>query len=257
MPIICEVHTLMVKPRMISISARLRKPIALKPILDNVRRCSSSYFMLERYRKMCEYLSALGIAEVDFLLPNARHSREIEKCCTKLSDLNTITSCLQSESLSLADVRNIFETVIDEYPSMEGRIGTNSAFMDDSIFERGIEKIQQGRLADISSVEHEALQCALMNSHGTDDDVSRHTSLTLALRAFKRRKSTVLPSEMNLDLRFIHPTSKICERPYSTAGDALNDRCARLLPENFAMQMFLHTNSSYWPFEDVNALLNA
>ena len=41
-----------------------------------------------------------------------------------------------------------------------------------------------------------------------------------------------------MDLKFIIPTSNICERLFSAAGYGLNDRRQAILPANFESQMF-------------------
>ena len=59
-----------------------------------------------------------------------------------------------------------------------------------------------------------------------------------------------------LDLRFIVPTSNLCERFFSVAGYALDDRRKRLLPSNLESQLFLNQNARLWGVEEVHNMMN-
>ena len=59
-----------------------------------------------------------------------------------------------------------------------------------------------------------------------------------------------------MDLRFIRPTSNMCERLFSVAVYALNDRRKSVLPVNFERQLFLHADSHLWGISDVKNLVN-
>jgi len=81
--------------------------------------------------------------------------------------------------------------------------------------------------------------------------------MSLTERALKRRKVRSDQSPENyMDLRFIIPTSNICERFLSVAGNALTDRRQSMLPVNFENQMFLHSNAHLWRLEEVNDVMN-
>jgi hypothetical protein len=59
-----------------------------------------------------------------------------------------------------------------------------------------------------------------------------------------------------MDLRFIVPTSNMCERLFSEAGYGHNYRRMRSLPSNFEAQLFLRTNKELWDIPDINSLIN-
>ena len=59
-----------------------------------------------------------------------------------------------------------------------------------------------------------------------------------------------------LDLRFMVPTSNLCERLFSKAGYSLGNRRGNILPTSFEEQIFLHVNSKMWSIDDVNTLVN-
>jgi hypothetical protein len=57
-----------------------------------------------------------------------------------------------------------------------------------------------------------------------------------------------LPSESSLylDLRFIRPTTNVCERMFSVAGFTFTKTRQRLLPQSLEMQFFLKANAHLW-----------
>lgn len=57
------------------------------------------------------------------------------------------------------------------------------------------------------------------------------------------------------DLRFLVPTSDLCERLFSTFLNALSDRIKGLRPSNLEMQIFLHPNSSLWVLEKMAEIM--
>ncbi len=62
-------------------------------------------------------------------------------------------------------------------------------------------------------------------------------NLSFGERALKKRKISKTSSAY-MDLRFIRPTSNMCERLFSVAGFTLNDRCKCILAMNFELQFF-------------------
>jgi hypothetical protein len=49
-----------------------------------------------------------------------------------------------------------------------------------------------------------------------------------------------------MDLRFIYPTSNICERFFSAAGKCYSEIRRSLSESNLEAQLFLKFNSSFW-----------
>ena len=60
------------------------------------------------------------------------------------------------------------------------------------------------------------------------------------LRKAKHRK--VQAKSQYVDLRFIRPTSNICERLFNVSKMALPDTRKRLLPSSLEMQLFMKLN---------------
>ena len=255
-----KVYHLMKKLRNIIHSAKLRKMTPLRPKCGNVTRWSSTFVMMERYMKLKEFLPQLCLDDVDDLLPTAREDREIEALLERLADLDSVTKALQQENLTMWDVRQLFDTVIVEYPESATRISADSDIVHNKTFERAIVKIQKGSVGELITEEMksvEVLQIVRSNSAPQSKYPAKIESL--AERALKRQKLDDTAGNQSdakyMDLRFIVPTSNICERLFSKAGYGLDSRRQNTLPSNFELQMFLHANNDLWGIKEVNDLL--
>ena len=82
-------------------------------------------------------------------------------------------------------------------------------------------------------------------------------NLSLAERTLKRRRKNTESINNYMYVRFVLPTSNVCERLFSTAGFSQSDRRGRVPPMNFEEQIFLHINSNLWNIQDVRVAVNA
>lgn len=58
-----------------------------------------------------------------------------------------------------------------------------------------------------------------------------------------------------VDLRFMVPTSNMCEVLVSVARSVLNERRVSTLPNNFECQLFVRVNQEFWRIQDVHELI--
>ena len=94
---------------------------------------------------------------------------------------------------------------------------------------------------EIQSVSH--LRSINIHSDNESDKANTNTlassELQAAFQAIKKRKMSKLQDvETFIDLRFIRPTSNICERQFSVSGFAYTKNRQGLLPVNLEMQLF-------------------
>ncbi|RHY70981.1 hypothetical protein DYB38_013741 [Aphanomyces astaci] len=193
------------------------------------------------------------MTKLRFTLPAAH--REVTTLLTKLEDLNAITLALQSEDCSLLDARQIFDTVIEDYPDAAARLGRSTAIVKNPAFEDGVVKVLLGSKASLTSVEAEAIK-ALRDSQARQgsEEGAAVPALSLAERALKKKKVMRAPIVYK-DCRFLRPTSNMCERFFSATKLAVGDRRCSITPKNFEEQMFLRANIHFWTTEDVQAMM--
>jgi hypothetical protein len=96
--------------------AALRKRTHLGPILRNDTRWSSAYEMVSRYTELSPFIDATDRDLVSFLLSPAENV-QLSTLISHLEKLESVTKKLQSESIDMADVRMLFDAVIDRFPA--------------------------------------------------------------------------------------------------------------------------------------------
>ncbi|ETV75777.1 hypothetical protein H257_10148 [Aphanomyces astaci] len=184
----------------------------------------------------------------------AREDRQADELLNSLTDLDSVTLLLQRENLYLDEVRSVFDVVLDEHPAMANRIAPNARTVQDLDFENCIVKILEGREFDLTPQER-ASAVSLLKRSATREATTAPAS-TLAERAAIRMANAPAASDY-MDLRFLRPTSNICERFFSVVKHALSDNRSRILPKNIEAQMFLHFNAEFWTAEDIRDLTDA
>ncbi|RHY10630.1 hypothetical protein DYB36_006775 [Aphanomyces astaci] len=188
------------------------------------------------------------------LLINSWQDRDVELLIAQLTDLNSVTLVLQDESLTLADVRMLFDDVVVQYPGAEVRLGPDASVVEDPTFESGVVKVLQHMEASLNEDERMAIALLSMPSMADGGYVGDTDSMSMAARALKRRK--LLQARSNyLHCRFLRPTSNMCERLFSVTKWAMTDRRRSVLPANSKEQLFLHCNSFLWGSEDVKSVM--
>eukprot|EP00171_Calliarthron_tuberculosum_P004916 IDg4916t1 len=246
-----KVRSLMVVLRKLIAGAKLRAQTHLKPRLCCPTRWGSYLKMLQRYIELRPFLSDIDLVSVDNKMPSARENRKIEDVLKVLGDLNSVSLCLQKESTSLADVRALFDTVIDDFPELEIRLGKNAEIVGCKEFESAVVLIQQGRQGSLSCAQKATVSTLYEGAFDEASTVVSDDELSLADRALKRRKTMGNGySKKYVDTGFIVPTSNMVEGFFSRAGYAFSDRRRSLLPSNFEAQMFLYANASHWSVDD-------
>ncbi|RHY54374.1 hypothetical protein DYB34_008861 [Aphanomyces astaci] len=206
-----QVNQLMTKLRFTLPAARLRRLTSLVAKTNKTTRWSSTYSMLKWYNEIKSFLIDINDNNIYVLRLNVVEDREVTALLTKLEDLNAITLALQFEDCSF-DARQIFDTVIEDYPDAAAQLGRSAVIVKNPAFEDGVVKVLLGSEASLTSVEAEAIK-ALRDSQasqGSEESVAM-LELSLAERALKKKKVMRAPSVYK-DCRFLRPTSNMCKR---------------------------------------------
>lgn len=253
-----KLNTLMRKFKYLIPAAKLRKHTHLRAVTRNETRWSSVYSMMKRYFEIREYilLIAQHDSEINQLLLSATEDQVLEELFSTVERLDAVTLALQKENISIASVRYLFDEVVSEYPSTKSRLCSSAKIIHDQSFENGLVKLQQGKMGQLSFSEECAVQVFAKKLDPVFDESSSSMDKSIISRAFKRQKAEV----MNLatgydDVRYVLPSSNLCERLFSKAGYAINSRRMATLPSNIESQVFLFANCSYWTIADVSAIL--
>lgn len=251
--VIDKVQAVMKKLRYPIPAATLRQHTHLRAKCHNVTRWSSTASMLHRFQKIKEFIPELGIEEVIDIMPTSREQRTIERLTAQFVDFDSVTKSLQRDDISLAEVRTLFDGMIDAYPGTKSRLSPTASIVHSPIFESGLVKIQNNQAGNLSDAEQHATR-ALKTTSKQSESAADGEIVSFAQRLLKRRRTEAVECGY-LDTRFLSPTSNICERLFSKAGYALSDRRKKISPVSFEQQLFLHANSDLWDVSEVHSML--
>lgn len=116
-----------------------------------------------------------------------------------------ITLKLQDPSISLFEVRLIFDEVISSYPSMEFHLGADAPIVKHPSFESAICKVLSQQQDLLSDEERRAVSPFVIQR----EEIVEAESQTILQRALKRRRINNDEGEKYYDLTFIPPTSNV------------------------------------------------
>ena len=259
--IIGKVATVMKKASTLKIAAKLRQLTKYACVKENDTRWSSTFNMVKRYFKIQPQLNA--IVELLTLLPTPVEVDALARGFRSLTKFDAITVMLQREAITLVEVRNVFNIIVADYPTMRHHVGDDSHLVVYPAFENAVLRIsmcmpllcplQQHAVANLVRPErrHQHLrggqvaeQAASLANDEEEDDFENY-----AHRVAKRMKLQLqahVPRDQYINLDVIPGTSVNCERLFSVAKHILTDTRKNTSPLLFEALMFLKLNRNLW-----------
>ncbi|KAE9249404.1 hypothetical protein PF002_g5301 [Phytophthora fragariae] len=233
-------------------SGHLRRLAPLKPVRRNAIRWSSKFDMVDRFLEILVPARTVMLQVEDpALMPSPAQVARVKSLRkNELSIFQSVSMALQDECTSLADVRAIFEDVVEVLPETAHHLGTDAAIVKFRHFEDAIVKIQQGNQGELLAVELKAVRKLVaspteLNADGDVEDVG------FAGRALKRRRLAAEQDHKFVDTTFLQPTSNAAERLFSMAKRLYKDKRKRLLPRTLEQLIFLRANRDMWGLAEV------
>ena len=242
--VIAKIHALMTKLKTLILAARLMKLSQLRAKTRNVTRWSSTYEMLLRYNRLKDFLPKLNSSDIDSLCLSSSENRRVDTLLTNLKELESVTKILQAESTKLSDVRGLFDAVIDSYPETTSKLTSFASIVHSPVFKAAVVKLQlcnQGALSreERAVVKNFELQRELPVEDGRED-------LSFAQRALKRQKVNADDfGTKYMDLRFLIPTSNVCERFFQSLVTSLLSGVRNSTRSTFRRKCFSTLTETY------------
>ncbi|KAH9105198.1 hypothetical protein AeMF1_018909 [Aphanomyces euteiches] len=242
-----KVNNVMVKCKTLRNRGMLRKKTHLAPVTRNVTRWSSELAMINRFIDIEPHLyNLIGVADC---MPSRSELRTLVQLQTKLVDLDSVMKTLQSETLTMAVARCLFDGVISNFPTMAAYLAYDAEIVQNPLFESAVVKVLRNSTGELSDDEAEILigfgvARIVENSDVSVVDTNVSFADQILLDAEQKKNQSGQLSVQ--DLRFVLPTSNIVERLFSKAKLVLTDQRLSLLPVNFEMVLFLAANQRFW-----------
>ena len=250
----------MKKASTLKVSAQLRKLTALQTVKDNDTRWTSVFNMTTRFFRIQKELSA--IQDLLPLLPTLVEVDVLEKCYVNLKKFHQINMMLQKENITFLTVRDIFDTVMDDFPELSGHLAADAKIVANPIFERAVVKIAKGH--PISDVERASIGCLLRkpdanhedededallladdtDANGVSEELTYAENLELRMKRRKTCSNDIAARYINLDV--LCGTSVECERLFSIAKNILTDTRKSTSPAVFQAILLLKVNRREW-----------
>ncbi len=210
-------------------AVKLRLKTDLRAKIDCSTRWLSTTEMLRRYAQLRDYISDIEYEQINSSIPNPRENRKIDTLCSTFDELDSVCKALQQDEMTCSDARALFDEAIEYHLETGSRLGSASSIVHQPVFKTAIVKLQEGRINQLTQDKSKSVETLRVQqtSTWTESDL---INFSLAERALKRRRKNTESTNNYMDVRFVLPTSNVCERLFSTAGFSLSYRRGRILP---------------------------
>jgi hypothetical protein len=242
---LAAVNSLMVKLRQVNNAAELAKFTDLKPVKRNVTRWSSTFEMVRRYKKIRDSIRQVDAVE-EFIPTGMTHKKLID-LLEELKKLDSVCKRLQDESISVADVRVLFDQVADDYPDMANHLRPSAKIVHAPAFEAALVKV--ANCVKLTAAEARAMQRFVVEppaSRGKRKERSSSDYASEILSGGKKAKASTSSVTYHDLAKVVPPNSNTVERLFSRCKFVLTPQRSCMLPANFEMLAFLRVNRDLW-----------
>ena len=251
-----KVNCLMKKLSNLKQAGKLRKKTNLKPVTRNITRWSSNYYMLHRYHELTPFLDKTD-TEIAELLPSPSEELKLQDLLVDLTDIQSVFLKLQEDSITLAEVRRLFDALILRFYSMCKYLSERAEIVDNPQFEAAIVKSFTVPYEDLKLAEKVHLgrfRTQQEASHSNADVETGHKSFAESVLL---SPEPVPALKTMMKLHWVPPTSNIVERLFSKAKNIRTPLRNRILPVNFEENLYLAVNKNYWDVETLLLVVNS
>ncbi|KAG2991690.1 hypothetical protein PC118_g4985 [Phytophthora cactorum] len=208
--------------------------------------------MTTRFFALKEFINTEA-DKIAALIPSRREETQLKSLLEGLKDFGSASLKLQSiKGVSLLDVRDLFDALIDQYPSLSDCLSATQPSC----------KTQSSRLpvyllcaARASHCLPDNAACFNLLNRGTEATESV-TAMSFAERVLKRSKEECQGRIEIPLLPFIPPISNCVKRFFSRAKHLLFHHHSRMLPIHLEMLLFLNENRHFWTANTVSDVVN-
>ena len=254
-----KVDGFMKSVRALKNSSKLRKQIKLCPQRKNSTRWTSCNDTMQKMKKLEPFIPACGFDDTVLAnVPTALESATLEEMIKTDGPFKSTSLALQrggDNRLSLAQVRDLFDKLIEAFPETAGRLGPASTIVQSPHFENAVVKVQSGQEGCLSRLEKEKIKRFLQSTSVDEDDSSsdndNDTNWADKVIAQEAKRRKVLKSKYR-PMHHIASTSNIVERLFSRAKLIMRPHRKLMSPYHLELLIFLRSNRDLWNEETVD-----
>ena len=156
-----------------------------------------------------------------------------------------MTKALQCESIALADVRLLFDGVIEKLPYIDASkiyLAENATNIKYAEVETRFIKIPSGRERTLT--EGESIACRSLVKNDYANTIETHDEENMVDEVLAKKSKKQKSGYMNC--KFVLRSSNLVQRLFGLSENALNELRQSLTSENLEEQLFLEVNRRFW-----------
>ncbi|RAW28934.1 hypothetical protein PC110_g14699 [Phytophthora cactorum] len=168
--------------------------------------------MLQRYHRISPQIKT--VEAVEELEPTGPSHRKFLVLLEPMKKFQSVSKKLQCDTIDLADVRLLFDSVEEEYPCMRGQLKPNAKIVHSLVFEAAVVKgIDGGVMSNAEAAAVKRFEVPRCGSKRTAREEDYATQILLAGPS-KRAKNGRSVDDISYSslLKKLPPTSNVCER---------------------------------------------
>ena len=245
-----RINSLMIELTNLKNAGRLRKLMKeenqrpLLPIKRNQTRWLSTFNMVKRYFKLKPFIQR--IEETEAFWPIRDDEKLLTTNIELLKELESLTTYIQGDSITLYDTRRVFDKLLAKYPNvgpLKKYLSQDANVVCNKHFENGVVKILSGKEKSLSPAEMAVM--SVFKKPTPRNQVQTDKSSTTIVDEYLSEKSKI-GSSCYINLDFVPATSNAAERLFSMCKFALPSHCKATTPENLERRLFLRMNCDLW-----------
>ena len=173
---------------------------------------------------------------------------------THLKQFDQVTVALQKEGITLLEVREIFDQVLEDHPTLDFYLAEEAAIIHDKAFEKAILKIHRGisltpieilTVAKLKKSQAEGGTASVASMADGGAASSSNYAVDIQQRIKRRRLGGSVRDEY-FNLEMLVGTSVSCERIFSIAQHIMTAVRKSTSPIVFETILFLKMNKDNW-----------
>jgi hypothetical protein len=255
-----KISSLMSKLSSLKNAGLRRQLTSVYPVKQNATRWTSTFHMVECYRKLKDIMPLMYDFDRTILdcSLSAREDHDLFLLDKPMKAMRQVALELQKDGLSLSHARLLFDALISDFPGfeLERYIGHDSSIIHSKNFESGLVKILDGKEDSLTRQEQRAVSIFL-KPDADQENGSLPEPENYVEKVYGQKKRKRNAGSQYMDVSFIPPTSNVVERMFSQAQSILTPHRKRLLPKNVEAILFLKTNRPLWDVSVVSEALRA
>lgn len=159
--------------------------------------------------RLLDFLAKLGISEIDEVLPAKLDMKKIEKMNQPMTQLQSVTMCLQRGDSTVAESRVLFDNFMEHIPGMSKRLAKDGSIAESPDFEQAIVKLQSSCVSKLTNSMRIAEQIFKLKPENENDGKETTSAVPLVDMAIWKHIMEKKKSECYMHILVLSPLHQL------------------------------------------------